>query len=428
MPLKKNEKTERKSLNRVCILNPQGYVSYPPDLGKTDNGGQITFIFQLSKALAKKGIKVDIITRQFDGLPQEEQVWDKVKIVRIPAGNDQFMPKEKLFELIPEMMENFMGYLEKTRKKYDIIHSHYYDGGYAGILLAKMLDIPHVNTPHSLGKLKKLSQSVEEIPNQKLKGFYRYHVRIAVEQKIMNTADAVTVLSEVNRIQILQHYIADFEKLHVIHSGVDIDNFNTEKTDADKTVKMKKNSILTVSRIAPAKGLDRLIDALALIKNKVDFHYYLGGGVSETEQSTEEKEATEQVHKLIKKYKLEDRVTFIGKVPQEKVLPAYYRNADLFINAARFDMFGLNVQESMACGTCPVVSTGAGAREVIIDGLNGFIVDTHDRKNFAELLLKLLQDPKLVKKVSENAAFTIKEHYAWDKIVDKYITLYKKLL
>lgn len=429
MPLsKKDAANERKTIHRVCILNPQGYVSYPPDLGKTDNGGQITFIFQLAKALGRKGIKVDIVTRKFEGLPEEEQIWDKVKIVRIAAGNENFIPKEKLFELIPEWTENFMVYLEKTRKKYDLIHSHYYDGGYGGILLGKMLDIPHVNTPHSLGKLKKINMNPEDAPVQKLKPFYRYHVRIAVEQKIINTANAITLLSETNRIQVLQHYIADFEKLHVIYSGVDTDNFNTKKTEFDKKIDLQPNSILTVSRIAPAKGIDRLLEALHLIKNKVPFHYYLGGGVDESQQSGEEKAATQQIHDLIKKYRLKDHVTLLGKVPQEGILPAYYRAADIFVNAARFEMFGLTTQEAMACGTVPIVSAVAGSREVIIDGLNGFIVDSHDRKSLAETLTKLLTDSKLRKKISENAAFTIQEHYAWDKIIEKYIQLYKSLL
>jgi mannosylfructose-phosphate synthase len=415
-------------LNRVCILNPQGYVSYPPDLGKTDNGGQITYIFQLAKALGKRGIKVDIITRRFDNLPEEEQVWDRVKIVRIKAGPDTFLPKEKLFEFIPELVDNFMIYIENSRKKYDIIHSHYYDGGYAGIMLAKMLDVPHIHTPHSLGKLKKMEMSLEDAPVQKLKPFYRYHVRIAAEQKIINSADAIVLLSETNRIQVLQNYLADFEKLYVIYSGVDTENFNLEKTSYDKEVKMKKNAILTVTRIAPTKGIDRLIEALNLIKNKIDFHYYLGGGVDEQTQSNEEREATELIRSLIKKYRLQDRITFLGKVPQEGVLPAYYRATDLFINPARFEMFGLTTQESMACGAVPIISQAAGSREIIIDGLNGYIVDTHNRKLLAETILKLLKDPKLIKKVSDNASFTIKEHYSWDKIVDKFIALYKKFL
>ena len=62
-----------KSLNRICMLNPQGYVSYPPPLGKTDTGGQIVYVLELGKALAKKGIKVDIFTRAFEDFQKEEE-------------------------------------------------------------------------------------------------------------------------------------------------------------------------------------------------------------------------------------------------------------------------------------------------------------------------------------------------------------------
>ncbi len=421
-------KNTPKKLSRVCILNPQGYVEYPPPLGKTDTGGQTLYILQLAKALGKKNIKVDIVTRQFDHLPPEEQLWENVTLVRIPAGPEGFVVKEKMYELMPELLENFMHYIEKKRKKYDVIHSHYWDGGYGGIILSKMLDIPHVHTPHSLGKLKKIEMSIENLPPQKLKPMYRYHVRIAIEQKIMNKANAVVVICETSRIQILQHYMVDFEKLHVIYPGIDTEFFNTTKTKEDEKLKMKKNSILTVSRLVPAKGLDRVIDAMAMIKGKVDFHLYMGGGSGLTEQSSEEKATREQLSQLVKKYKMEDQVTFLGFVPHDSVLPAYYRNADVFILGGRYEPFGLTTLEAMACGTLPIVSNVAGSKEVIIDGLNGFITDTHDRKNLSSLVLKMLEDSKLRKKVSDNAAFTIKEHYSWDKIIEKMITLYKSLM
>jgi len=417
-----------KKISRVCFLNPHGYMMYPPPLGKTDTGGQTLYVLQLARALGKKGIKVDIITRQFENLPAEEKLWENVKIIRIPCGGSQFIPKEKIYESMPEFVANLLHHIEKTRKKYDLIHSHYWDGGYAGIMLSKMLKIPHVHTPHSLGKLKKLEMSIEEIPPQKLKRVYRFHVRNAIEQKIMNNANAVVVICETSRIQILQHYSIDFEKLHVIFPGVDLDFFNTKKNDNDKKIKFAKNAVLTVSRLVPAKGVDRVIDALALIKNKVNFHLYIGGGTQEANKSDEEKMTQEQLKNLVKKHRLENRVTFLGFVPHDKVLPSFYRQADIFILASRYEPFGLTTLEAMACGTTPIVSRVAGSREVIIDGLNGFIFDTHDRKALAELVLKLLTDQKLRKKVAENAAFTIKEHYSWNKIVEKFINLYKSLL
>src|SRR5258708_27572636 len=218
-----NNPKPNKKIHRICMINPQGYVQYPPPLGKTDTGGQTIYVIQLAKALGKKNIKVDILTRQFEDQPAEEQIFENVKIVRIPCGNTHFVQKEKLYELMPEFVQNILHYMEKKRKEYDLIHSHYWDGGYAGYLLAKMLDIPHVHTPHSLGQLKKIEMSVEGMPPQKLKPMYRYHVRIAIEQQIKSKADAIVVICETSRIQILEHYIVDFEKLHIIYPVIDTD-------------------------------------------------------------------------------------------------------------------------------------------------------------------------------------------------------------
>lgn len=411
------------------MLNPHGYMQYPAPLGSTDTGGQTLYVLQLAKALGKRNIKVDIITRQFDDQPHEEEVFENVKIVRIPAGGNKFVQKEKMYELIPEMVDNIMLYMEKKRKDYDVIHSHYWDGGYAGVLLSKMTDIPHIHTPHSLGKLKKEEMTaIEEVPLRNLKPMYRYHVRIALEQRIMNKANAIVVICETSRIQILHHYLVDFEKLHVIYPGIETGIFHPQKNSIDKKVNLKENAILTVSRLVPAKGIDRLLDALALLKNKTSFHLYIGGDTLEANKSTEEINAEKRIKQLIKKYKFEKNVTFIGMVPHDDLLPAYYRQASVFVLPARYEPFGLTTLEAMASGTAPIVSNVAGSKEVIIDGLNGYIVDPHDRKALAEHIQALLKNPKLNKKVSENAAFTVEKHYSWDKIVDQFIALYKNLI
>jgi mannosylfructose-phosphate synthase len=245
----------------------------------------------------------------------------------------------------------------------------------------------------------------------------------------MNKVNAVVVICETSRIQILQHYIVDFEKLNVIYPGIDTEYFNTTKNNYDKKVKLEENSVLTMSRLVPAKGIDRVIDALNLIKNKVNLHLYIGGGGPDDEFKSEEERNTEtQLRDHISRLKLQDRVTFLGYIDHDTLLPAYYRATDTFVLGGRYEPFGLTTLEAMACGTVPIVSSVAGSKEVIVDGLNGFIIDTHNRKQLSELLLKLMTDAKLRKKISENAAFTIKEHYSWEKIAGKVINLYKSLL
>ena len=51
--------TNGKKINRVCFLNPQGYVAYPPPLGKVDTGGQTLYVLQLAHALALCSRKVE---------------------------------------------------------------------------------------------------------------------------------------------------------------------------------------------------------------------------------------------------------------------------------------------------------------------------------------------------------------------------------
>lgn len=416
-----------KKIGRICFLNPHGYVHFPAPLGGTDTGGQTLYEFQLARALGKKGIKVDIVTRLFENFPKEESVFKNVKIIRIACGDNKFVPKEKMFELMPEFADNLLEHLHKTHKKYDLIHSHYWDAGYAGAILKRKLRIPHIHTPHSMGKVKRIEMSVEDLPVAKLKPVYRYHVRTALEQRIYNQVDAIVVLCETNRIQLLQHYIVDFEKIKVIFPGIESEYFNPKVSAFDKKIHLHKNAVLTMCRLVPAKGIDRVIDALNLIKNKVDFHFYIGGGFAEKIASEEEQHNMKRVQALIKKYRLTNKVTFLGYVNHDKVLPAYYRKADVFILPSRFEPFGLTTLEAMACGTAPIISNAAGSKEVIIDGLNGFVVNTHERKQLAEKILKILKDKRLKKKIAENAAFTIKEHYSWDKVVEKFVRLYEEL-
>lgn len=415
-------------LNRVCILNPQGYVTHPAPLGKTDTGGQTLYVLQLAKALSKQGVKVDIFVRKFDELSKNEKPWPNVEIIRIPCGSDKFVKKEGLYDLMPEFTENIMLFLEKNNRKYEIIHSHYWDGGYAGILLSKMLDVSHIHTPHSLGKVKKMEMDVKALPVKKLAPVYHFHKRIAIEQKIMNKAKAIVVICETSRIEIFQHYIVDFEKVHVRYPGIDTEYFNTKKNKIDKEINLKPNSILTVSRLVPAKGIDRVIKAVAKLNKRMNFHLYIAGGSVHDSLSQEEKYTHKELDALIKKHRLVRKVSFVGFVDHDKVLPAYYRNADVFILGGRYEPFGLTTLEAMACGTVPIVSAAAGSREVIIDGLNGFITDTSKDSTLAKFITKVLTDDKVRKRISENARQTIQDHYSWEKVANKFINLYKRFI
>lgn len=418
----------KNKVKRVCFLNPQGYMQKNPPLGMTDTGGQIVYVLELAKALGRIGIKVDIITRLFSNKPKIEEISHNVRIIRISCGSADFVIKEKLYEHLSEMAENLMKFIQKEKIEYDVLHSHYWDGGFLGLKIARKLKIPHIFTPHSLGKWKQMEMEVDEAPVQNLRKLYRYQVRTATEQKILDRADMTMMISEGQRIKLLQHYLVDFEKIKVIYPGVDTRVFNLEKRLNGGVSQMaKKNRILIVSRFAPAKGIDRAIEIFSLVAKKIDCTLYIATSMG-SEFSEEELLTKKTVEETISKNKLQAKVKFLGFISDRKQLSEYYKKTDIFLLPSRYEPFGLTTMEAMGCGAVTFVSRVAGSREIIIDGVNGFIIDMHERAKAAKKIVEIFKNIKLKKMVSNNALLTIQKHYSWEIIGRQIVEAYRSLL
>ena len=95
-------------MKRILMVSTHGYFEGKPSFGRADTGGQVVFVIELSKALAKFGYKVDILTRKFEDFEQIEQLNEDVRIVRIPCGGSSFITKEYLVEYLPELVDGFV--------------------------------------------------------------------------------------------------------------------------------------------------------------------------------------------------------------------------------------------------------------------------------------------------------------------------------
>src|SRR5690349_22486485 len=94
------------ALPRIGMVSTHGYVAAQPPLGAADTGGQVVYVLELSKKLAQLGYEVDIWTRRFEGQPETEKVVEQVRIFRMPCGGEDFLPKERLYECLPEWCDN----------------------------------------------------------------------------------------------------------------------------------------------------------------------------------------------------------------------------------------------------------------------------------------------------------------------------------
>ncbi|MBQ8834490.1 MAG: glycosyltransferase family 4 protein [Oscillospiraceae bacterium] len=140
------------------------------------------------------------------------------------------------------------------------------------------------------------------------------------------------------------------------------------------------NMVLSIGQFIPRKGFDVLLRAAA--KLQPDTGIYIVGG-----------EPTEEYLRLREELDLTN-IHFVGFLKKEE-LANYYRAADVFVLPTREDIWGLVINEAMACGL-PVVTTDkcVAGLELIEEGISGYIVPVDDPEKLAEKLNTVLSgDP-----------------------------------
>jgi len=80
--------------------------------------------------------------------------------------------------------------------------------------------------------------------------------------------------------------------------------------------------------------------------------------------------------------------------------------------------------EAMIMGKPIIASNDAGLPEIIMDGLNGILVNS-DSNSVAKAILSLVKNSNLVRKLSENAIITAKTKFSWERVVKEYLEVYK---
>jgi glycosyltransferase involved in cell wall biosynthesis len=159
-------------------------------------------------------------------------------------------------------------------------------------------------------------------------------------------------------------------------------------------------NLLYVGNLVPLKGIDYLLEALAQVNTQVaNFHLHLVG------TGPHEGVLREKASRL----GLTNRLTFWGSVAPEDV-PRFYALADIFVFPSLYDVWGLVLNEAMACELPVIASNMAGAtQDLVEDGINGIAVDPRDVSSFASALTRLITDPELRERMGKAAALTIGE-------------------
>jgi D-inositol-3-phosphate glycosyltransferase len=392
-------------------------------LGGKDTGGMNVYVRELTRHLGQKGVHVDVFTRS-----QDEHVPHVLhdlgygnRVVHIPAGPEVPLPKQELVQYLPKFVQGIQEFSEQKGLRYDLIHSHYWMSGVAGGMLKEMWKTPIVHMFHTLGLMK---QRVARLPGE-AEGEYR----LEGEREVLRIADRIVAATPAELAQIQWLYQVKIDHVVIIPPGVDTSRFYPIPPDEAKEfigVPPCERMLLFVGRIEPLKGIDTLIQAIAIMRKMGVFVCLLViGGEPNPSVETENAEMV-RLKEMCEQAGLSDLVTFLGKRGQD-TLPYYYSAVEAVVVPSHYESFGMVALEAMACGAPVVASQVGGLAYLVKDGETGFTVPVDDPQALAERLALLINDQSLRQRLGRQAAQAARE-YAWENIADRIINVYQDLL
>ncbi|HCF38850.1 MAG TPA: glycosyltransferase family 1 protein, partial [Thermosipho africanus] len=246
-------------MKKIAFFNPQGnfdkndsHLTEHPDFG-----GQLVYVKELAKAIASKGIQVDIITRQIidKKWPEFSEPFDyypdspNLRIVRIPFGGKKFLNKENLWKHLPEYVEVIYSLYKKEENFPDFVTTHYGDGGISGVLFLEKTDIPFSFTGHSLGAWKLEKMLNEGFSKEELERKFKFSVRILAENLAIKFSSFVVCSTSHERYVQYSHklYNADpnSDKFKVIPPGINSKIFNFKPHKEDEIIENYLNNVFS---------------------------------------------------------------------------------------------------------------------------------------------------------------------------------------
>lgn len=224
--------------------------------------------------------------------------------------------------------------------------------------------------------------------------------------------------------QQLQSLSTKPENVHLIYHGLDLKRFPpppSQSNDRDGSDPDDPVQIVTVGRAVEKKGLDTLVDALALLPGGLQWHWtHIGGGV-----------LSDKLKQQVERLGLSANVTFMGSQPQTEVI-ARYRSSDMFALPCRIaadgDRDGLpNVlveaaSQELACISTPI----SGIVEMFENEKNGLLVEPNDENALALAIERLAKDPERRKRLGRAAAKRVRDEFDNKQTIGKLTGLFHK--
>lgn len=411
---------ERLPVKRVAMLSV--HTCPLAMLGGKKTGGMNVYVRDFATELARQGIQVDVFTRsQDDCVPTlNHNLGRGARVIHIAAGPEAPIPVAEVGHYLNEFTAGVADFARREGIRYDLIHSHYWLSGLVAEQLREVWGgVPIVHMFHTLGRMK---NRIALLPSERAP-----QERIDGEIRVMEIADRIVAATPAEQAQLNWLYGADMSKVVVVPPGVDLDRFSPIPADVAKKrvgISCGNKVILFAGRIEPLKGIDTLLQAMALIKDRnpdvvKDTCVAIVGGDPWSDSPDAE---MARLQALREELEIHDVVTFVGAKDQE-ILPNYYAAAEMVIMPSHYESFGMVALEAMAMARPVIASEVGGLAYLVRDGYNGFHVPSRDPEALAARIFELLTNEPC-RLAMGTSARDYAHHFDWINIVHRMLFVY----
>lgn len=236
-----------------------------------------------------------------------------------------------------------------------------------------------------------------------------------IGRRTFAAADIVAVISPYEQ-KLIEKEGFRIKRFELIPPGVDTTQFAVQRKNPFASRGISGRVLLTVSRLAPGKGLEELLEIFPiLVRQHHDVQLVIIGEDFGLEPMLRARAEQGGVSR---------NIHFLGKLPAEELVAAY-QHASLFVHPSEYEAFGIVLAEALAAGTPVVARDTAAIPYVVPPEKAGLLFST--RAELQQHLTTLLGNASLARSLAEFGKLHVQRQFSWNAIIPRLLSLYDEL-
>jgi len=379
---------------------------YPPRVV----GGLARHVHDLSVALVKNGVQVDVITVAEDWTVAVEETIQGVRVLRVRPYHlvsRDFI--SGILQLNLTMLEKTLSLLHQG-ESYDLIHAHDWLVAYASRAAKHALQLPLVATIHATEYGRNKGLHTEE---------QRYISD--VEWWLAYEAWRVICCSRYMHHELQRVFHLPDDKIEIVPNGVEPTQFRAYRKDTtirNRFAAADEKIVFFIGRLVQEKGVQVLLEAAPRVLAAAPKTKFVIAGKGPV---------LESLRGQARQLGIENKFYFTGYI-DDFTRDALYQEAVAAVFPSLYEPFGIVALEAMAANVPVVVSDTGGLSEIVDHGVDGLKCYPGNAASLADQLIALLQNEDLALRLATKALEKVEREFSWQEIAHQTRNIYQEVL